>query len=807
MNKLTLRDLSQLTKGKIIGNEHIDEPIEHLLFDSRRLNFATSTVFFAITTKNHNATKYITELYNKGIRLFVCQNGDISIYADASYLIVDNVVNALQLLATKHREKFNIPILAITGSNGKTITKEWIVNLISTDKRVCFNPKSFNSQIGVPVSVYQLKEGDELAIFEAGISLPNEMEKLQRIIQPSIGIFTNIGDAHQINFSSSEEKIDEKLKLFYSSQRIIFHDYNSLLTNKIISFAKAHNIKLIVWGENPIDKKDLDIEYIKFSDIEKEISLPFSDYASVENAINSYLFCKYIGISTEKLKERIKNLHQLESRLEIRNGINNSVIVNDAYSCDLKSLEIALDYLNLQGRTKKTVILSDIQQSDDNLNELYYHINTLLLNKHIDNLVAIGKDFYNNRSAITIKNSKFYLTVEEFLSDLKRRDFTNKAILIKGASRMNFNRISEALSLKAHQSVLEINLTALNDNVRYFKSLIDKRTLVMAMVKASSYGCGGYEVAMSLEKNNLVDYFTVAFADEGVELRQQGVKKPIMVMTPEDNTALFTQYNLEPVIHSLSTLEKFISLNINIHIKLDTGMHRLGFEEKDLQPLVSKLKEHSNVRIKSIFSHLYGADEVELDRYTYEQIAKYEQMSEFIKRNFSYTIICHLCNSAATVRFPQAHYDMVRLGVGMYGIGVDANTQKHLRFVHRLKTCITQVREIEKNEDVSYSRKFVSDKSMRIGVIPIGYADGLNRHLGKSKLSVCVNGQFCNIIGNICMDMCILDLTNTSAKEGDEVVIFGDENPVFKLSNVLDTIPYEIFTSISARIKRVYYSE
>ncbi|MGP1515035.1 MAG: bifunctional UDP-N-acetylmuramoyl-tripeptide:D-alanyl-D-alanine ligase/alanine racemase [Bacteroidales bacterium] len=808
-NKVTINTLATLCNGTIIGKNHKYDKIENILFDSRRLNSIQGTVFFALKTDNNDGSHYINELYNKGVRIFVTQTNPNINYKDATFVLTDDVLNSLQILAREYRNKFFIPdVVAITGSNGKTIVKDWIVRLINSDKKVCANIKSFNSQIGVPISVYELKSEDEVAIFEAGISLPNEMENLEKIIQPTIGLFTNIGDAHQINFTSIEQKIEEKLKLFTHCKKLVFHDSDSILTNKIIEFAKQHSIELIAWGEKQNSIIEKYGRYYNQNSLQKNISLPFSDKASVENAINAYILCLSIGIEKQHLQQRIKKLEQIESRFEIKNGINNSLIVNDSYSCDLKSLEIALDYLNRQNKSQKIAILSDLQQSNTNPEEMYSQINKLLINKKIHSLIAIGGEFYNNQDKIHIEESKFYLTVEDFLLNLRRKDFVNKAILIKGANQLKFERISNILSNKVHQSVLEINLSALEDNVKYFHSLIKPNTMVMAMVKASSYGCGSYEVAYTLEKSNLADYFAVAFADEGVELRCRGIQKPIIIMTPEaESTYQINQYKLEPVIHSFEVLERFIHSEINIHLKLDTGMHRLGFEPKDINRLVTTLETHPKITIKSVFSHLYGADDTKLDKYTLKQIDLYEQMSSFICHRFNYKILRHLCNSAATIRFPQAHYDMVRLGIGMYGIGINPSQQQQLRFVHRLRTTITQIREIGKGEDVSYSRKFVSPTQMRIGVIPIGYADGLNRHLGNSNYSVYVNGTYCDIIGNICMDMCMINLTSAHAKEGDTVVIFASENPVFKLSKCLDTIPYEIFTSISQRIQRIYYHE
>lgn len=800
--KITLKSLALNLNAVIIGDKYENTEIKNILFDSRRLNTIDDTLFFAIKTKTNDGAKYVEELYNKGIRMFVVQDNLSFSLPDATIILCENVVKALQTLATLHRvENIKIPSCAITGSNGKTITKDWILKLISSDKKVVANAKSFNSQIGVPYSVCQIQGDEDIAIFEAGISQKGEMSILENIVRPTIGIFTNIGDAHQINFSSLEEKIDEKLNLFIHCKKLVFHNNNPLLTIKIQDFAKKNNIQLVSWGENVEDTYN-------YSEIIKEISLPFTDKASIENAINAYIYCLEIGIAKEKLKERIRSLEQIEMRFEIKQGINNSILINDSYSNDYTSLEIALDNLNQQRNREKLVILSDLQQSSINKEELYYKINTLLLNKGIENLVAIGKDFNKYQDLILVKNKKFFLSTEEYISNSKRSDYNDKAILIKGARSFNFELISRHIADKGHQSVLEINLSAIEDNVRYFHSLLKPETKLMAMVKASSYGCGGYEVASALEKTNMVDYLTVAFADEGVELRKGGIQLPIMVVTPEvESLENIKQYHLEPVVHSFDVLKYFIDSKINIHIKLDSGMHRLGFEEQDIDELVEILKSHTNITIKSIFSHFYGSDEESLDKYTLEQIDVYERMSSKIVKSFPYKIIRHICNSAGIVRFPQAHYDMVRLGIGMYGIGVNPEEQKHLRTVHKLRTLITQIREIEVGEDVSYSRKWVSKRKTKVGVIPVGYADGLNRHLGNERCEVWVNGKYAPIIGNICMDMCMIDLTGIEAKQGDTVVVFGEENPATKLAKQLDTIPYEIFTSVAHRVKRVYYME
>ncbi len=806
--KITILSLATITGGKIIGKKHIEDKIEYILYDSRRLNGVDNVAFFAIQTANNDGNRYINDLYNKGVRMFITSKEQIIIHKDATYLIVKDVIDCLQLLSREYRTKFYIPtVVAITGSNGKTIVKDWIVKLVDNDKKVCSTIKSYNSQIGVPLCVYNIKDDTELAIFEAGISMPNEMQKLERIILPNIGLFTNIGDQHGCNFSSIDDKIEEKLQLFIHCKKIVFHDNNPRLSKHIRLFADKYNIDLVAWGDKPLlPLNSTDVYYLQ-KDLLSQVSLPFTDKASIENALSSFVLCLTIGIQKNHLLQRLRTLQQLDSRFEIKSGINNCLIINDSYSCDMSSLEIALDYLNTQNKQHKQVILTDVKQTTTNTEQLYSDINQLLINKHIDSIIAIGENFYTNQDKITIKNKHFYLTVEDFVTNLKRKDFINKAILIKGASSMHTERISNQLSNLTHQTVEEINLTALEENVSYYHTLIKKDTLVMAMVKANAYGSGSVEIASALERKDLVDYFAVAFTDEGVSLRREGIKKPIMVITPEkDSEFLLQQYNLEPVIHSFEVLNNFVTMDLNVHIKLDTGMHRLGFGAKDLNNLITILQQ-SKLHIKSVFSHLYGADDSLLDKYTNQQIELFNSMSSFICSCFDYKILRHLSNSAATYRFSNANYDMVRLGIGMYGIGVDSNEEKHLRKVHKLRTTITQIREIDKGEDVSYCRGFVSQYKMRIGVIPIGYADGLNRHLGNEHFKVYVNGEYCNIIGNICMDMCMIDLTTVKAKVGDMVIVFGTENSIEDMALACQTIPYEILTSISNRIPRIYYHE
>lgn len=774
-----------------LDSDFLSFEINSLLFDSRRLNSANHTVFFAIRTANNDGHKYINELYDKGVRIFVCTIRPEKLQNGAYYLLVEDSLKALQRLATYARNSFSGNVIAIGGSNGKTIVKEWSRVLIAQDKKVCFSPRSYNSQIGVAVSLWQLNENFEAGIFEAGISEPNEMQSLHDMILPDTGLITNIGDAHGANFSSIEEKLNEKLKLFEGCKRLICSQDNPMLFEKVSEFCKSNNIELISYDTESMARK---------------LQLPFEDRVSKENAVSAFVLCTQLGIDEDKLRQRIGMLTPLDMRMQIQ-STGNSILLNDCYCLDITSLEAALDYLNTQDRNlERCVILSDLQEKSEDIPETLKKINTLLKNKSISFLYGIGTDFVNNASLFDIPH-RFFADNKEFLAQIDTKDFFGKAVLLKGSRKAELEKITNLLEAQSHQSILKVNLTALDENVRYFKSKLKPGTRLMGMVKASSYGCGGNEVGMELQRS-LADYLTVAFADEGVTLRKNGITLPIMVVTLEaEALGKMTEYDLEPVVHNFDTLSLVKDLELTIHIKLDTGMHRLGFESKDADKLIEILKQHPNLHIASIFSHFSCADSPQFDDYTNEQINRFDKISKRLCDSFDYKILRHICNSAGTIRFPQAHFDMVRLGIGMYGIGCDENTQKHLRYVQSLETRLTEIRTIEIGESVSYMRNFTASTPTTIGVIPIGYADGLNRHLSERGFKVWINGKKAPIVGNICMDMCMVNLNGVKASVGDRVVIFGEENPVDNMAKALDTISYEVFTSISPRIKRIYYHE
>lgn len=800
-----------------------DCEINYLLIDSRSIITTKNTVFFAIAGERHDGHEYIEELYEKGIRNFVVEkiserNKKLK---EANFLKVKQVLSALQQLVTSHRNKFTYPILGITGSNGKTIVKEWIYHVLQGEKQIIRNPKSFNSQVGVPLSVWLMNDLFDLAIFEAGISQPGEMEQLQKIINPNIGLITNIGEPHQKNFISKEQKAIEKLKLFENADLLIYCKDHQIIEKEINNNRAFSNKKLFTWSINTdadlkiisIDKSSSkSIISFEFSKKKNTIIIPFTDTASIEDAIHTLAFVCAIGVDIELIKTKFELLPSVAMRMELKKGINHCTLINDTYNSDINSLSIALNYLDQQNQHKtKTLILSDILQSGKSDEDLYNEVAALLDKFSVDKLIGIGKSISNQAKLFKI-NTQFYKTTEEFLKDLSNHSFSDEAILIKGSRSFYFENISKALEEKAHRTVLEINLNSMVHNLNYFKSLLNSNTKIMVMVKALSYGSGTHEIANILQYQR-VDFLGVAFADEGVSLRQAGIKTPIVVMNPEQNSFdLMLEYKLEPEIYNLKILRQFISIaektgleNYPVHIKIDTGMHRLGFVHDDIDTLLKELKGTKALKVSTIFSHLAASDEQEHDSFTVQQINEFKKYSEKIMDGLGYKANRHILNSAGIERFPEAQFEMVRLGIGLYGIS--AIYQEHLETVSTLKTTVIQVKQVSKNETIGYSRKGIAQKDMTIAIIPIGYADGLNRKLSNGKGKLYINGYYVPIVGNICMDMCMIDITGCNVHEGDEVIVFGKERSVIELANTLETIPYEIFTSVSTRVKRVYYQE
>jgi len=847
-----LSKIAGILKGELVVNQQDNIKIKNILFDSRLLVEPKNTLFFALLSERNDGHKYINELYEKGVRAFVV-NDSFSIENDAAYIKVDDTLEALQKLAAFHRAQFDIPVIGVTGSNGKTIVKEWLYQILSPTFSVVRSPKSFNSQIGVPLSVWQMNESHDIAVFEAGISKPGEMENLREIIRPTIGIFTNIGPAHGKNFESVEQKINEKLKLFEGIEEIEefeeieeieefeefkeFKEFEEIeeieefkvcacLEHKGVAAALRNaGIPTFFWS---LKDKTADLfitEILRgnnttiraiYQGKEVETVIPFIDDASIENAIHCWCIALIFNIPGNVIKERMSHLESVEMRMELKAGINNCLIINDAYNNDRNALGIALDFMNAQHHDNKVLILSDIMQSELKEDELYPYIAQLIENKGVDVLIGIGKEISKYKSYIKIRNY-FYDSTNDFLVKHPMQSFENQIILLKGARNFEFERIMKVLQKKSHETVLEINLDSLVKNLNYYRGKLKKKTKLMAMVKAFAYGSGNHEISNVLAFHH-VDYLTVAYADEGIDLRNQGIKLPIMVMTPETNTFdTIIKNNLEPDIYSfrcLSQLEEAISQldttlkePVKIHIKVDTGMHRLGFLPEDIDALIDRVKSNPNIKIQSVFSHLATSDMPEENDFTKHQIDMFEMMSSRIVDAFPYKILRHILNTAGTTRFTEYQYDMVRIGIGLYGVASCDEDRGKLHNVISLKSTIKQIKEYEPGETVGYGRHGKITKPSRIGVIPIGYADGLRRQLGNGAACFWVNGKPAPIIGNVCMDLCMIDVTGIECKEDDTAILFDENHPIEAISKACDTIPYEIMTGISQRVKRVYMKE
>lgn len=802
-----------------------DIVINWLLTDSRSLSFPSESLFFAIETKRNDGHKYIAELYAQSMRYFVVSKilPEFNGFSDAVFLQVENTLDALQKLAAVHRAAFPMPmIVGITGSNGKTIVKEWLYQLLHADYNICRSPRSYNSQIGVPLSVWGLNEQTELGIFEAGISEPGEMERLQAIINPSIGIFTNLGDAHQENFSSLKQKAQEKMKLFTSSEVLIYNKDNKLLDITIAqSGIKA---KLFSWGKDKnalvqilkIDKKTDNTQIsIHYNKAEFTVSTPFVDDASVENVLHCISFMLYLEKTAEDIAWKVSRLEPVAMRLEVKEGIRNCLIINDSYNSDINSLNIALDFMNQQATVKnlsRTLILSDIIQSGFSSDDLYQNVSDLVKNKSINYFVGIGNEIAKYADKFDGIETDFFQTTEDFLKSGSLQKFRDELILLKGSRQFHFEDISAKLELIAHETVLEVNLNALVDNLNYFRSKIRPETQIMSMVKAFAYGSGSVEVARTLQHHHC-DCLAVAVADEGVELRREGIRIPIVVMNPEKGGfGLIFDNNLEPEIYSFSLLDSFIAsaekLGISdypIHIKIDSGMHRLGFEPQDVDRLIERLQAQSQVKVRSVFSHLAGADEARFDAFTRQQAETFIACADKLQKAFSHRIMRHILNSSGIERFPEYQFDMVRLGIGHYGIS--AVPDSGLKPVCSLKTVILQIKNVAAGETVGYSRNGAVRKDSRIAVLPIGYADGFDRRLGNGVGEVFINGKRAKLIGNICMDLSMADVTGIEAEEGDSVEIFGENISISQVASWMKTIPYEVLTNVSRRVKRVYFQE
>ncbi|MEI7491391.1 MAG: bifunctional UDP-N-acetylmuramoyl-tripeptide:D-alanyl-D-alanine ligase/alanine racemase [Bacteroidota bacterium] len=892
---MKISEIAKVVGGKLFPEGGGDAEVRDILIDSRRLIRPEETMFVAVVTPRNDGHQYIQELYDKGVRLFLVskdcynQNGDETSIShkppwvqrskpqrrceDASEItiIVPDTLAALQALAAFHRRSFDIPVIGITGSNGKTIVKEWLYQLLAPEYNIIRSPKSYNSQIGVPLSVWKMEKEHQLAVFEAGISMPGEMEKLEEIVRPDYGIITNIGHAHDEHFKSTIQKTDEKLRLFKRSKVVVYcSDYDLIDTcvklcdpdRTYIPFSWSRSkpadleVKSVTREPGSVARTVVNVLY-KGKDM--SFAIPFTDDASIENAIHCFAMCLVLaeyepGARDHEagILERFSSLAPIAMRLELKDAINHCSLINDSYNSDINSLGIALDFLIQQNQhTKKTVILSDILQSGRDKNDLYNEISSLLESKDISKLIGIGRDMNKYSDKFKMQKTFFY-TTDDFLMHYPVSSFQDESILLKGARLFEFERISNALQQKAHETVLEINLDAMVHNLNYYRSLLKPGVKVMAMVKAFSYGSGSYEIANLLQYHR-ADYLAVAYADEGVELRKAGIHLPIMVMSPEEHSLdTLLKYNLEPEIYNMQILDQLIEAvkrnqtsnqeAVRVHIKLDTGMHRLGFQEDEVDELIKRLvggkdieakqfaqaalgaaqqtpaavqdcerkrrcEDASGITVVSVFSHLAASEDEREDAFTVNQIGSFERMGSRIITAIGYPVLQHILNSAGISRFPSAQFDMVRLGIGLYGVGANEGEQLQMRNVSTLRTIIIQLKNIKKGETIGYNRKGKAGEDCSIAVIPIGYADGLDRRLGNGNGKVFINGNAAPLIGNVCMDLAMADVTGLDVKEGDEVVIFDDTHPLAELAKAAGTIPYEIMTGISRRVKRIYYHE
>ena len=820
--RISIENVTKILNANRVGTYPAE--IDWILTDSRSLCFAEDTLFFALKTKRNDGHKYIPDLYERGVRNFVVSDlpQNLDDYVDTNFLQLPNPLKGLQRLAEKYRSQFEVPVVGITGSNGKTIVKEWLYQLLSPEKIITRSPRSYNSQIGVPLSVWLLNETTELGIFEAGISEMGEMEALQSIIRPTIGILTNIGGAHQENFYSVPDKCMEKLTLFKECDVVVYDGDNELISACVSK--SLFGAREIAWSrkdnERPlyiasIEKGDSSttIRY-RYLGMPNEYTIPFIDDASIENSLHCLAVCLYMMLPAEKITERMAHLEPIAMRLEVKEGKNGCVLINDSYNSDLASLDIALDFMSRRSEDKgrkRTLILSDLLETGQTPKLLYRQVADLVQNRGIDKIIGVGEEIRSAASRFDMEKY-FFRTTEELLASDLIGQLRNEVVLVKGSRSFHFDDISDRLELKVHETILEINLNALVNNLNHYRSYLKPDTKMVCMVKASAYGAGSYEIAKTLQDHR-VDYLAVAVADEGSDLRKAGITSSIIIMNPE-LTAFKTMfdYKLEPEVYSFHLLNELIKAaekegvtNFPIHIKLDTGMHRLGFAPQDIPELIARLKRQTSVIPRSVFSHLVGSDSAQFDAFTRRQIETFEYVSEELQEAFPHKILRHICNTAGIERYQGAQFDMVRLGLGLYG--VNPFTNRMLHNVSTLKTTILQIREVPQEDSVGYSRKGRLNRDSRIAAIPIGYADGLNRRLGNGHAYCLVNGQKAPYVGNICMDVCMIDVTDIDCREGDKVIIFGDELPVTVLADALDTIPYEILTSVSNRVKRIYYQD
>jgi alanine racemase len=805
-------------------NPHPAE-ITILLTDSRKLTSPSETLFFALETKNNDAHAFVSELYEQGVRNFVVTKKfpEWDQFTDANFLEVKNSLRALQKIASYHRTRFDIPVIGITGSNGKTVVKEWLYQLLDKNFNIVRSPRSYNSQIGVPLSVWELDEQAELGIFEAGISMPDEMKYLEPVIRPTIGVLTKIGEAHQENFDSLQQKCLEKLELFVNCDVFIFDEDNELVSRCVDRLVLSQ--KAFSWSRKNRDanlfisriekKEDSTTIGYSFLDFDYSFGIPFTDEASIENAIHCLAVSLYLHLPPVDIAARMMSLEPVAMRLDLRKGKNDCLLINDTYNSDINSIKIALDFQQqrkMDRPLKKTIILSDILQTGISPRSLYKKVADMVEQSGIEKMIGIGKDISANAHAFNIREKSFYLTTDEYIGSGDWKNVRQELILLKGARKYHFEQISALLEERVHETVLEVDLDAVVHNFHFYKSNIEPQVKLVCMVKANGYGAGAVEIAKTLQYHRC-DYLAVAVAEEGIMLRKEGISLPIIVLNPEVNgfEELFSN-DLEPEVYNVRILEAFIKeaerrgiIHYPVHVKIDSGMHRLGFLPEQIPTLIQLLGAQKGVKVRSVFSHLSASESWQFDEFTHQQMDTFRHAADEIEAALHYRVYKHILNSAGIERFPGMNWDMARLGIGLYG--VSASGQSGLKNVCTLKTTILQIKQVSSNETIGYGRKERLQRDARIATIRFGYADGLDRQFGNRKGKVLINGQFAPIIGDVCMDLCMVDVTDIPAKEGDTVVLFGEGLPVTELAKSIGTIPYEILTSLSPRVKRVYIKE
>ena len=854
MMKYSIEKVTTLIGARRYGNS--EGQIRWLLTDSRSLCFPEETLFFALKTQRNDGHRYISDLYRRGVRHFVVEQVPEHIevlYPDADFLRVPSPLAALQRLAERHRDEFDIPIIGITGSNGKTMVKEWLYQLLLPSQKIVRSPRSYNSQIGVPLSVWLLNEQTEVGIFEAGISQPGEMSALRDIIQPTIGVLTSLGPAHQENFRSMEEKCMEKLELMHDTEAVVYCSDNDVVSRcirrmqykgeKIAWSRYDENVAFFVKSVQPLNYSPSSLLLPPSSTItyicqgeENTFTIPFIDEASIENAITCAAVALHLGITPAQLADRMSRLEPVAMRLEVKLGQHGCILINDSYNSDINSLDIALDFMGRRGyegtgvrgrentALPRTIVLSDLFQTGISPDLLYAQVSDLCVKRGIDKFIGIGPELSAQADRIHIADKQFFADVNHFLASDTFNDLHDELILLKGARPFGFDRITEQLEQKVHETILEVNLNAVVENLNYYRSFLKPETKMVCMIKADAYGAGAVEIAKTLQDQR-VDYLAVAVADEGVTLRKAGITANIMIMNPE-MTAFKTMfdYDLEPEVYSFRLMDALIKAARKegitgwpVHIKLDTGMHRLGFDPiQDIDEVIDRLKHQNAIIPRSVFSHFVGSDSDDFDAFSARQFELFEQGSQKLQSAFSHKILRHMDNSAGIEHFPERQLDMCRLGLGLYGVDPYSSPKlgeagrglnKGLSCVSTLKTTILQLRHVPAGDTVGYSRKGKIERDSVIAAIPIGYADGLNRHLGNRHGYCLVRGQKAEYVGNICMDVAMIDVTDIPCQEGDQVEIFGEHLPVTVLSDIIDTIPYEVLTAVSNRVKRVYFQD